>query len=95
MVCTDVGGNPELVKDGENGFVVPPKDPQRLADAIAQLLADQALGETLGQRGRERFNREFTLVTMVKKYEDLYLELWEKRALAGRGRISRKEAERA
>ena len=95
VVCTDVGGNPELVKNGENGFVVPPKDPEKLADAVTRLLADRALGETLGLQGRERFNREFTLPTMVKNYEDLYLELWEKRALARRGRVSREEAGRA
>jgi len=95
VVCTGVGGNPELVTSGENGFVVPPRDPSLMAGAIIRLLADQALRHALGERGRQRFQQDFTLQNMIRNYEDLYLQLWEKRALAGRGGLPHKEARRA
>jgi glycosyltransferase involved in cell wall biosynthesis len=52
VICTDVGGMPEVVRDGENGFVVPPNDPAALADRIARLAADPELRRRLGETGR-------------------------------------------
>ena len=53
VICTDVGGMPEVVRDGENGFTVPPNDPPALTDRIGRLAADPALRRRLG-RGRAR-----------------------------------------
>jgi glycosyltransferase involved in cell wall biosynthesis len=52
VICTAVGGMPEVVRDGENGFVVPPNDPAALRAAIARLADDPDLRRRLGERGR-------------------------------------------
>ncbi|MFH1690532.1 MAG: glycosyltransferase family 4 protein [Candidatus Eisenbacteria bacterium] len=53
VVATNVGVIPELVVDGETGFVVPPSDPARMSDAILRLLEDGALARRMGAGGRE------------------------------------------
>ena len=82
-VATRVGGNTELVVDGETGFLVPPKDPQALADAVARLLRDPALARRFGEAARRRVESEFTLSTMVSRLEQLYDDL-----LAGSSRAA-------
>jgi glycosyltransferase involved in cell wall biosynthesis len=72
VVATRVGGNPEVVADGRNGFLVPREDPKALAEKILLLLGDPALAASFGQRGRMRVDPEFSLTTMVQRYEDLY-----------------------
>jgi glycosyltransferase involved in cell wall biosynthesis len=76
VVSTRVGGVPELVEDGREGLLVPPRDPAALADAIRRLLRDQAEAERLGANGRVRQRREFSLDAMVRRVEELYEELW-------------------
>jgi glycosyltransferase involved in cell wall biosynthesis len=75
IVATRVGGNPEVVQDGESGFLVPPDAPEPLAAALAQLLQDPALRARLGTRGRELYQDGFTLPAMVSGYERLYRSL--------------------
>jgi glycosyltransferase involved in cell wall biosynthesis len=55
IVASCVGGNPELVAEGENGLIVPPADPKRLAEALIRLARDPSLCERLGQASRRRF----------------------------------------
>ena len=54
IVATNVGGIPEVVVDGETGFLVPPRDPEALAAAIARLVADRGLREKMGAAGLAR-----------------------------------------
>jgi glycosyltransferase involved in cell wall biosynthesis len=54
IIATRVGGIPELVEDGENGFLVPPKDVNSLADAIDKLVSDAELREKFGRRSYEK-----------------------------------------
>jgi glycosyltransferase involved in cell wall biosynthesis len=75
VVATDVGGNGEVVADGETGILVPPGDPSRLADAILTLVADPERAIRMGQAGRRRVERFFDVRSIVRRYEDLYLEL--------------------
>lgn len=75
VVAADVGGNREVVLDGETGLLVPPKDPVRLAEAILRLLNDRPLARRLGRRGREFVEANFSIETMVARTEDLYREL--------------------
>ncbi len=80
VVATDVGGNREVVVDGETGFLVPARDPAALAEAMARLLAAPALGAAMGRAGRARVERDFSLDRTIREYEALY-----DRLLAARG----------
>jgi colanic acid/amylovoran biosynthesis glycosyltransferase len=59
-IGTDTGGIPELLGDGA-GLVVPPEDPEALADALAAVAGDPALRATLAERGRQRVEQEFSV----------------------------------
>ena len=78
VVCTDVGGNGELVRDGENGFLVPSGDYGRMAGAIQRLLEDGGLSLRMGENSRH-IAEGFGLKECVRKTEALYLELLENR----------------
>ncbi len=75
MVVTDVGGNAEAVVDGETGFVVPSRDPERLGEAILKLVEDPELCRRMGEKGRERIKKKFSVETCVQAYEQLYAGL--------------------
>jgi glycosyltransferase involved in cell wall biosynthesis len=53
VVGSDVGGIADLVRDGENGLLVPPRDPPALAEALVRVLSDRGLAWRLGNRARE------------------------------------------
>lgn len=72
VVCTNAGGNSELVKDGINGLLVAPGDIGSLSKRILELLSDGALRAALGKKGRELFLSSFTDKKMVLDYMDLY-----------------------
>jgi L-malate glycosyltransferase len=82
VVATDVGGNREAVMEGETGFIVPPKDPDVLADRLIRLLEDSSLAQRMGRAGRQRIELCFTLDRMVRETEEFYGEI-----LSPRGRI--------
>ncbi len=73
VVVTDVGGNAEAVVHQETGFVVPPRNVEKLAEAIELLLVDKNLAYRMGQAGRQRTERLFSIETMISKIENLYL----------------------
>lgn len=75
IVATAVGGIPEAVKDGVTGVLVPPKDPDRLADAIIGLLNDPERRRQLGQAGREWVENGFSADRMVEGNLAVYREL--------------------
>jgi glycosyltransferase involved in cell wall biosynthesis len=75
VVATPVGGTPEVVADGETGVLVPPRDPERLADALRTLLADPERRRQLGDAGRARIEREFSLERTAARFLALYEEL--------------------
>jgi glycosyltransferase involved in cell wall biosynthesis len=72
MVVTKVGGNPELVADGERGLVVPPEEPEALAGALRRLLEDRELGRRMGLEARSFVERELSLERMVRRHDALY-----------------------
>ena len=74
-VVTDCGGSPELVVDGESGYVVPIKDARALADAFEKLYRDPELRRRMGDAARERIGTEFRNETTVEKTIALYEEL--------------------
>ncbi|MCG3115115.1 MAG: glycosyltransferase [Candidatus Manganitrophus sp. SA1] len=86
MVATDVGGNREAIVEGETGFLVPPRDPETLADRILRLLGDREGGQRMGKAGRERIETTFSLQRMVTETERFYERLLEERGAGARGR---------
>jgi glycosyltransferase involved in cell wall biosynthesis len=75
VVATDVGGVAELIRDRETGRLVPPRDAERLAGAISELLAGPAEAMRLGERGRTRVARDFSPATMARRMAALYREV--------------------
>jgi len=75
MVVTDVGGNPEAVLEGQTGFVVPPRLPAELGQAIARLAADKGLRQKMGRLGRERVLVNFSVSVCLDHYAMLYRDL--------------------
>lgn len=72
VVGTRVGGTPEMIVDGETGFLVPPSDPAALAAALGRLADDAALRQTLGAAGLARVEAHFSLHQMTDEVEALY-----------------------
>jgi glycosyltransferase involved in cell wall biosynthesis len=75
VVATRVSGLPDVVVDEETGFLVPPRDPEALAGAIAQLLGDADARKTFGARGRELRRKLWNLDTWIRRIEELYERL--------------------
>jgi L-malate glycosyltransferase len=75
VVATAVGGTPEIVRDGENGLLVPPGAPAALARRILELLEDAPLRSRMGARGRRIVEREFSIDAMRASYDALYEDL--------------------
>jgi colanic acid/amylovoran biosynthesis glycosyltransferase len=72
VVATDCGGVTEAVTDGVHGFVVPPRDPDALAEALVRLAGDPQLCADMGAAGRERVREEFTLDRQLDEFERMY-----------------------
>src|SRR5262249_20898494 len=74
VVASRVSSIPEVVADGETGILVPPDDPDALAEAVSRLLADP---ERYGNAGLERARREFSVARMATRTVALYEALEE------------------
>jgi glycosyltransferase involved in cell wall biosynthesis len=72
VVSTAVGGIPDLVVDGATGTLVPPRDPQRMAEALAAYVRDEERARLHGSRGRERIEHKYSIAAMLATYVDLY-----------------------
>ena len=82
IVATEVGGNREVVLEGESGFLVPPRDENALAAAMLRLDAlPEAERRAMGQRGQEHIRRHYGLARVADRWEELYREV-----LARKGR---------
>ena len=75
VVGTAVNGTADLVDDGRTGYLVPPRRPDLLADALLRVLTSPDHGARLGQVGQEHVSRLFALDRMVAAKQDLYLRL--------------------
>lgn len=74
VVATRVGGNPQLVADGREGFLVPARAPAELARALADC-SDPAWRHAAGARARARIEREHSMPAMAARYDALYRSL--------------------
>lgn len=75
IVASNVGGIIDLVRNGENGILVPPRDSDALGKAILQLIKNKDMAEELGKNGKAIVNPIFDVSTMIKKIDDLYESL--------------------
>lgn len=75
IIATNVGGNPELINDGENGRLITVGDDQRLAMAIGDLIDDSEVRNQMGQNGLNRVKSTFNWPKTVSEYLSVYDEL--------------------
>ncbi|MBQ9280050.1 MAG: DUF4330 family protein [Clostridia bacterium] len=74
-VVTDFGGNPGVIKEGENGYIVPIKSPNDTANAIEKILTNKDIWEQMKKRSREIFEEKFTVQVYTKNIEKFYEKL--------------------
>ena len=72
VVCSDSGGNRELVTDGVIGSLVPPGDAAALVEALLAVQAQPAVAAAMGRAGRERIHSEFSVPRMVDGFDSAY-----------------------
>ena len=72
VVASNVGGIPSQVIDGENGFLLEPKDYTGFSEAILRLLKDSALREKLGRNGKEHVKKNFLVTRLLSDWLDLF-----------------------
>lgn len=75
VIGSSVGGVPEVIKDGETGFLVPPEDPLILADRILRLLNNKNLEIDMGRKSRKLIENNFTVEIMVQNTLKAYSKL--------------------
>jgi len=81
VVATDVGGTGEVVRHGNSGLLVPPKDPDALATAIGEIVSEPSRAVEMGRLGRRLVEDGFSAHAMVRQMERLYLDLMAERGL--------------
>jgi glycosyltransferase involved in cell wall biosynthesis len=72
VIGTAVGGIPEIITNGVNGFLIKPKDIKQLAEAIVQLLSDTNLARKMGIRGRKLVKKRYVWKINVEKFYKVY-----------------------
>ena len=75
VVATTWSGIPEVVADGETGFLVPPRSPAHLAEKLRLLLQNRDLRSTMGRRGRERYEARFTVRAFQERMAEVLAEV--------------------
>ncbi len=75
VVATAVGGTPEVVVEGQTGWLVAPGDPAALAERIGQALADPERLRQMGRHAAQRVREEFTFAAQAGQYQRLFAQL--------------------
>lgn len=75
VVCTNVGGNPEIVENGHSGFLIEVGDTGALARHLCSLLDDTQMAKTMGQHALARVQSKYSIVKMVGEHMDLYAKV--------------------
>jgi len=75
VIATRVGGVPEIVKDGENGFLVKPGDSEELASAIDRLMGNSELRRKMGEEGRKIVLNDFSWGKIIERLEEIYISV--------------------
>lgn len=74
-IASNVGGISEVIDDGLNGFIIPPADPEKLADRITYLLKNTQSASKIGKRALQKVKANFDLQTMINNYSRIYNEI--------------------
>ena len=72
MVATAVGGTVEVVQDGVNGYLIPPRDVDEIAEKLVQILQDEETRKTFGENARKRYEEQFSFAVYEKKITEYY-----------------------
>ncbi|MFC2148522.1 glycosyltransferase family 4 protein, partial [Bacteroidota bacterium] len=75
VVSTFEGGIPDIVEDGKTGYLVKQKDAEALAEKLELLIKDPQLREQMGENGRKRYKKHFTLELFESRFSNIMLEL--------------------
>ena len=78
VVASDVGSVPEIIKNGETGILVPPRDADAIAEAVIRLIRDKELAKKLGEAGFESVRENYTIEKTMEKIERLYADCYAK-----------------
>jgi glycosyltransferase involved in cell wall biosynthesis len=81
VVGTRVGGIPDLIEQGVNGYLVSPGNEKELASAVLKLLEDKDLAREMGQAGRNKMTDRFSAESMVRSIEEVYSELLKRKGV--------------
>ena len=76
-VVTDYGGNPGVIQDGENGYLVPIHNPELLADRLEKVLTDEELYKKMSENSIRIFGEKFTAENVTRQIENVYISLAE------------------
>ncbi len=72
VIATDVDGSREAVIDGETGILLPPKDSNQLARSLLHLMENTKTARRMGENGRKRVEKHFSLQKQIRKFESLF-----------------------
>ena len=75
IIATTCGAIPEIIKDGENGFLIPPGRPDLIADRVCRLLSDHKLKERIAENNTLKAKLQFDENIVTRKFSDVYDEV--------------------
>ena len=81
VVGTRVGGIPDLIEQGLNGYLVSPGNEKELASAVLKILSDKGLAAKMGEAGQKKMTDRFSADTMVRAIEKVYSELLKRKGI--------------
>jgi glycosyltransferase involved in cell wall biosynthesis len=76
VIGTNLEGHPELILEGETGLLVPPRNPDALAQAILRMLENPTRAKAMARAGRKRVEAHFSMTQKIQRTEALYERLW-------------------
>ena len=74
VITSNIRANGELIDDGINGILIPPKDPVAIADAVESIFDNPALGIRMAEEGRKKIEKDFNTKIEVEKLESIFMK---------------------
>jgi len=84
IVATGVAGIPEMIRNGRDGFLVEPGDPDAAADAVLRVLSDRERASAMAESARRRVQEEFSLDIMIDRVEACFADVADRGKRGGR-----------